>query len=136
MTSKVHHGVVYEKLSAATARALTPRSIRIRAGRHRSASRRRSQPFFGIGFELILEGSLYDVVVPGLAFSMADFFGFFASRFDLCCPLAMFASPLKSRGRRGVADAHRYKSMPSSRLRQTRSHGRRRQSPGDCMPSA
>jgi len=27
-----------------------------------------------------------------LDFSLAFFFGFFASRFDLCCPLAMSAS--------------------------------------------
>ena len=29
---------------------------------------------------------------PVLDFRLAFFFGFFASRFDLCCPLAMTAS--------------------------------------------
>ena len=44
------------------------------------------------GFALFLGGWANMFAVPGLAFAAASFFGFLASRFDLCCTLAMAAS--------------------------------------------
>ena len=50
-----------------------------------------SYGFRGDGLEPDLGGSANLLDAPALDFEPAFFFGFFGSRFDLCCPLAMVA---------------------------------------------